>query len=86
MISEAEAFVRHNTHDCLARTMRKTIACLPLSLWGGRGLVVFLVSSKGHLEVDLLRGAAAFTHLPLACGWATYLEHGEGFGTMILTL
>ena len=124
MITEAEAFVRHNTHDCLAPHHEKDYRVLQLfasKFMAGRALVVFRVSSTGHLEVDLLRGGGAVTQwglvvihrghmraLPLpssrvqelvehfsalgrvvrdleVCGWASYLEQGDGFGTMMLS-
>ena len=64
MITEAEAFVRHNTHDCLAPHHEKDYRVLQLfasKFMAGRALVVFRVSSTGHLEVDLLRGGGAVT-------------------------
>ena len=64
MISEAEAFVRRNTHDCLAPHHEKDYRVLQLfapKFMSGRALVIFRVSSKGHLEVDLLRGGGAVT-------------------------
>ena len=124
MITEAEAFVRHNTRDCLAPHHEKDYRVLQLfasKFMAGRALVVFRVSSTGHLEVDLLRGGGAVTQwglvvihrghmraLPLpssrvqelvehfsalgrvvrdleVCGWASYLEQGDGFGTMTLS-
>ena len=124
MISEAEAFVRHNTHDCLAPHHEKDDRVLQLfapKFMAGRALAILRVSSKGHLEVDLLRGSGAVTRwglvvihrghmqaLPLpssrvqelvehfsslgrvvrdleVCGWAAYLEQGEGYGTMMLS-
>ena len=72
MISEAEAFVRHNTHDCLAPHHEKDYRVLQLfapKFMSGRTLVILRVSSTGHLEVDLLRGGGAVTQ------WGLVLIH-----------
>ncbi|CAE7252651.1 unnamed protein product, partial [Symbiodinium pilosum] len=66
MISEAEAFVRHNAHDCLAPHHEKDYRVLQLfapSFMSGRVLVVLRVVRD--LEAQ---------------GWASFLESGEGVG------
>ena len=64
MISEAEAFVRRNAHDCLAPHHEKDYRVLQLfapAFMTGRTLVVLRISSKGTLELDVLRGTGAIT-------------------------
>ena len=70
MITEAEAFVRHNTHDCLAPHHEKDYRVLQLfasKFMAGRALVVFRVSSTGHLEVDLGVTCVPSLSPPLVC-------------------
>ena len=64
MISEAEAFVRRNAHDCLAPHHERDYRVLQLfapAFMTGRTLVVLRISSKGTLELDVLRGTGAIT-------------------------
>ena len=69
MISEAEAFVRHNAHDCLAPHHEKDYRVLQLfapSFMSGRVLVVLRVSS--------LRAPLTWTF----CGGLARLQLGHG--------
>ena len=69
MISEAEAFVRHNAHHCVAPHHEKDYRVLQLfapQFTQGRLLAVLRISSEGTLEVDVLRGTGAITSWGMA--------------------
>ena len=64
MISEAEAFVRHNAHDCLAPHHEKDYRALQLfapAFMTGRTLVALRISSEGTLELNILQGTGVIT-------------------------
>ena len=61
-ISTAEAFVRHNAHDCIYPDHEKDIRVLQLfarRFMQGRLLVVLRLSHQGIVEIDTVRGTGA---------------------------
>ena len=61
-ISTAEAFVRHNAHDCIYPDHEKDFRVLQLfarRFMQGRLLVVLRLSHQGIVEVDTVRGSGA---------------------------
>ena len=61
-ISTAEAFVRHNAHDCIYPDHEKDFRVLQLfarRFMQGRLLVVLRLSHQGIVEVDTIRGSGA---------------------------
>ena len=64
-ISSAEAFVRHNAHDCIYADREKDFRVLQLFAPGymhGKLLGVLRLSHRGTVEVDLVRGQGPVTH------------------------
>ena len=61
-ISTAEAFVRHNAHDCIYPDHEKDFRVLQLfarRFMQGRLLVVLRLSHQGIVEIDTIRGSGA---------------------------
>ena len=61
-ISTAEAFVRHNAHDCIYPDHEKDFRVLQLfarRFMQGRMLVVLRLSHQGIVEIDTIRGSGA---------------------------
>ena len=54
----AEAFIRHNAHDCVAAHHEKDYRVVQLfghTFMQGKALVVLRIASRGTLEVDVVR-------------------------------
>ena len=67
-ISSAEAFVRHNAHDCIYPDHEKDFRVLQLfakSYMRGKTLVVLRLSHPGLVELDVVKGEGASTELGL---------------------
>ena len=61
-ISTAEAFVRHNAHDCIYSDHEKDFRVLQLFVrrfMQGRVLVVLRLSHHGVVEIDTVKGSGA---------------------------
>ena len=64
LISEAEAFVRHNAHDCLYSHHEKDYRVLHLFAPGflsGFTLLVLRLSHDGQIDADVLRGVGSYS-------------------------
>ena len=67
-ISSAEAFVRHNAHDCIYPDHEKDFRVLQLfakSYMRGKTLVVLRLSHPGLVVLDVVKGEGASTELGL---------------------
>ena len=60
-IGEAEAFVRHNAHDCYGKDYR-SLALFAPGFFESSHLLVLRVSQAGRLEGDLVKGKSAPKH------------------------
>ena len=69
----AEAFVRHNAHDCTYADHEKDFRVLQLFAPGymhGKLLGVLRLSHRGTVEVDIVRGQGPVTHTGPDCARA----------------